>query len=289
MTCSSARPRLLAVDLDGTLLNPDSRIGATDAAALQRAAATGVAVLVATGRGFYSATWVLDDLPVPAYLALHNGALVLDPSGVELWRTVIDPGAVAAGLPRVRASGLHPMLYVGVAGGGGTDVTLVLEEAAHRSPYTRSYLSTKGRILEKVTDVATEAHRGALGMISFGAREQVVAAASELADLDGKIVSWWGPTRSADLLEAVAPAGTKGHAVQRLTERLGLEPQDVLAIGDNSNDLGMLHYAGTAVAMANATPEVRATAHFVTASNAASGVACALARVGLPVVAGKPG
>ena len=282
MMSASSPPRLLAVDLDGTLLNPDSEIGSADADALRRAADSGMAVLIATGRGYHSALrlrGVLEDLAVPAYLALHNGALVLDPSGAELWRTPMDVRAVTATLPRVRAAGLHPMLYVGVEAGGGPDVTLVLEDAAHRSPYAQSYLSTKTHILELAADVAASAHRGVLGMVSFGTRAEVVAGAAALAHLDGSVVSWWGPNGNSDLLEAVAPAGTKGHAVQRLTERLGLGRRDVLAIGDNSNDLSMLRYAGTAVAMANATPEVRAAANFVTESNAAAGVAVALDRV----------
>ena len=282
MMSANSPPRLLAVDLDGTLLNPDSEIGSADADALRRAADSGTAVLIATGRGYHSAMRLrgaLEDLAVPAYLALHNGALVLDPSGAELWRTAMAAEAVAAALPPVRAAGLHPMLYVGVAGGGGAEVRLVLEDAAHRSPHTQSYLRTKTGILEMAADVAAAAHRGVLGIVSFGVRAEVEAGAAALAHLDERIVSWWGPFPSADALEAVAPGGTKKDAVQRLAGRLGLTARDVVAIGDNSNDLGMLRYAGTAVAMANATPEVRAAAHFVTASNAEAGVAAALQRV----------
>ena len=274
--------RLLAVDLDGTLLNPDSRIGTADADALHRAVDGGMAVLIATGRGFHSVMrlqGMLAELAVPAYLALHNGALVLDPSGAELWRTAMDAEAVAAVLPPVRAAGLHPMLYVGVEGGGGAEVRLVLEDAAHRSRYAQFYLRTKTEYLELAADVAAAAHRGVLGMVSFGTRAEVIAGAAALAHLDGRIASWWGPFPSADALEAVAPTGTKGHAVKRLAERLGLTAREVVAIGDNSNDLEMLRYAGTAVAMANATPEVRAAAHFVTASNAEAGVAAALQRI----------
>ena len=279
MTPTGSPPRLLALDLDGTLLNPDSEVSAADADAVRRAMETGAAVLYATGRGYHSTSLVMDHLPMPAYLALHNGALVLDPSGAELWRTAMDARAIAATLPPVRAAGLHPMLYAGVAGGAGKEVRLVLEEAAHRSPYTQSYLSKKARILDVVADVAVAAQRGVLGMVSFGTRAEVEAGAAALAHLDGRIVSWWGTAPSADALEAVAPGGTKGHALRRLTERLGLAPRDVLAIGDNSNDLDMLRYAGTAVAMGNATPEARAAAHFVTASNAEAGVAAALQRV----------
>lgn len=279
MSAASPPPRLLALDLDGTLLNPDSEVGAADADAVRRAMEAGVAVMYATGRGYHSTSLVMDHLPMPAYLALHNGALVLDPSGAELWRTTMDAPAVTDTLRPVRAVGLHPMLYAGVAGGAGKEVRLVLEEAARRSPYTQSYLSKKRRILEVVADVAVAAHRGVLGMVSFGARAEVEAGAAALARLDGRIASWWGTAPSADALEAVAPGGTKGHAVRRLTERLGLAPRDVLAIGDNSNDLDMLRYAGTAVAMANATPEARAAARFVTASNAEAGVAAALKRV----------
>lgn len=277
-------PRLLAVDLDGTLLTPDRRIGAGDADALRRAVDAGVVVLVATGRGLHTARPVLEALPVPAYAALHNGALLLDPSGAELWRVCMQARAVAAALPLVRAAGLHPMLYAGVAGAGGADVTLVLERDARDSPHAQEYLRTKGPILELVADVAVARDRGVLGMVSFGSRDSVTAAASAMAPLNGSVESWWSPSTGpgADLFEALAPGGAKGCALRRLTERLGLTPEEVMAIGDNNNDLDMLRYAGTAVAMANATPEARAAAHFVTTANTANGVAHALARVGLP-------
>ena len=275
-------PRLLAVDLDGTLLGPEKRISAGDGGALRRAAAAGTVLLVATGRGLRSARPILEALPVPAYAALHNGALVLDPSGAELWRVPLPPRAVAAALPRVRAGGLHPMLYAGAAE-AGAEIALVLEPAARDSPYTQEYLRTKSAIMELVDDVAAARGRGVLGIVSFGPRRAVLAAAAAVAPLHGLVESWWGPAPvpPADLFEVVAPGGAKGGALRRLTERLGLTPQQVMAIGDNANDLGMLRYAGTAVAMANATAEVRAAAHFVTAGNAAGGVAQALARVGL--------
>ena len=276
-------PRLLAVDLDGTLLTPDRRIGAGDADALRRSVDAGVIVLVATGRGLHTARPVLEALPVPAYAALHNGALVLDPSGAELWRVWMQPRAVAAALPLVRAAGLHPMLYAGVAGAGGDDVTLMLEREARDSPHAQEYLRTKGPILELVGDVAAACDRGVLGIVSFGPRESVAAAATAVARLNGSVESWWSPSTGsgADLFEALAPGGAKGCALRRLTEGLGFTPQEVMAIGDNNNDLDMLRYAGTAVAMANATPEARAAAHFVTSANTANGVAYALERVGL--------
>ena len=278
-------PRLLAVDLDGTLLTPEKRVGAADIEALRCAADAGVAILVATGRGLHTARAVLEELPVPAYAALHNGALMLDPSGAELWRVSMQPRPVAAALPLVRAAGLHPMLYAGVSGAGGGEVTLVLEREARESPHTQDYLRTKGPILELVADVAAACDRGVLGIVSFGPRDSVAEAATAVGRLDGEVESWWSPATSsgADLFEALAPGGAKGRALRRLTERLGFTPEEVMAIGDNNNDLDMLRYAGTAVAMANATPEARAAAHFVTTANTADGVAHALGRIGLPV------
>ena len=197
----------------------------------------------------------------------------------------MQPRTVVAALPLVRGAGLHPMLYAGVAGTGGADVTLVLERDARDSPHAQDYLRTKGPILELVADVAVARDRGVLGIVSFGSRDSVTAAASAMAPLNGSVESWWSPSTGpgADLFEALAPGGAKGCALRRLTERLGFTPQEVMAIGDNNNDLDMLRYAGTAVAMANATPEARAAAHFVTTANTANGVAHALAYVGLPI------
>ena len=365
---------LLVVDLDGTLLGPDRTIGAADAEALRRAAAAGVTLCVATGRGLHTARPVLATLPVPAYAALHNGALMLDPDGAELWRTPLHPAAVAAAVALVRAAGLHPLLYArplagapqAVAGpespphaeasqqvtgaaqparggqaAGGTipardlqpgaawqlggagrtavpttaprapqpppvagallagprqpadarlaagatavrapppDLALVLERAARRSPDTQAYLSSKDAILEVTGDLLGARHRGVLGLVAFGPRAAVTAAAEALKPLHGRLASWWSTPLhdSAYLLEVAAPQGTKRGAAERLTCRLGLTRDRVAAIGDNNNDLELLNYAGVGIAMANATPGLRAAAAFVTTSNTEAGVARAL-------------
>ena len=388
---------LLVVDLDGTLLGPDRAIGAADAEALRRAAAAGVTLCVATGRGLHTARPVLATLPVPAYAALHNGALMLDPDGAELWRTPLHPAAVAAAVALVRAAGLHPLLYArplaaapqAVAGpespphaeasqqvagaaqparggqaAGGTmptggpapgavrqpaaagampaggppggpapgaawqlggagrtavpttaprapqpppvagallagarqpadarlaagataaraappDLALVLERAARRAADTQAYLSSKDAILEVTGDLLGARHRGVLGLVAFGPRAAVTAAAEALKPLHGRLVSWWSTPLhdSAYLLEVAAPQGTKRGAAERLTCRLGLTRDRVAAIGDNNNDLELLNYAGVGIAMANATPGLRAAAAFVTTSNTEAGVARAL-------------
>ena len=214
--------RLLAVDLDGTLLRPDKRISPADAGALRCAVDAGVAILVATGRGLLTARPVLEALPVPAYAALHNGALMLDPSGAELWRVSMQPRPVAAALPLVRAAGLHPMLYAGVAGAGGDDVTLVLERDARDSPYTQDYLRSKGPILELVEDVAARLRPRSAGDRQLRALDSVAAAATAVARMNGGVECWWSPwtTSGVDLFEAVAPGGDKGCTLRRLTERL---------------------------------------------------------------------
>lgn len=158
------------------------------------------------------------------------------------------------------------------------DLALVLEREARHSPYTQAYLGTKEAILEVTGDLRGARHRGVLGLVAFGPRAAVTAAAGALEPLHGRLVSWWSTPLhdAAYLLEVVAPQGTKRGAAERLTHRLGLTRDRVVAIGDNNNDLELVNYAGVGIAMANATPELRAAADFVTTSNTQAGVAHAL-------------
>ena len=81
--------QLIAIDLDGTLLNEYEKIGEFDNQALISAAKLKINFLLATGRSYYSTLTIIRSLPIHAYIALHNGAIILNPFGKEIWRAII--------------------------------------------------------------------------------------------------------------------------------------------------------------------------------------------------------
>ena len=275
--------KILAIDLDGTLLGPDRQIGASDSAALDLVVKAGMKVIIATGRSLYSARPVLKTIPVPVYVTLHNGALTIDPSGTELWRETIKPEAATAAIIAMKNSGLHPMMYTGNVCGIEDGAALFMEDLAYESLYSRSYLDTKKEILKVVDDLSLVNHEEVLEIVSFGTEPIVQSTLMAITPLKKSLTSWYGPTEkfSIKLLEVVSPTATKGQAVQRIVEQLKMTPKDVIAIGDNNNDIDMLKYAGTAIAMGNATHNVRTAAHFITTSNSSAGVARAIKEIGI--------
>ncbi len=89
---------------------------------------------------------------------------------------------------------------------------------------------------------------------------------------------------SFDLIEFLHPAVSKGNALRVMAAGLGIAPEEVVAIGDNHNDIGMLLFAGLGIAMGNAHDEVKAAADYITLSNADEGVATAIEKLVLPTL-----
>jgi hydroxymethylpyrimidine pyrophosphatase-like HAD family hydrolase len=260
-----SRPRLVATDLDGTLLDGDGRLTAYTTQVLGRVQDLGVRVVIVTARPL---RW-MDELwrQVGGGRGLgivSNGAITYDIHRRE--PLAVHGIAAAAGLPLVEA--------IRAAAPGAAFALECLGGFRHEPAYVEWHPSPPDvRIgdLESLWDepaVKVLAQHLTLDPAEFRAR--VVEAVGERAT----------PTWTVDRLMEISARGvTKGGALAELCGRLEIGPADVVAFGDMPNDLPMLHWAGTSYAVANAHPDVIAAASHRAPANHEDGVAVVLSGI----------
>jgi Cof subfamily protein (haloacid dehalogenase superfamily) len=266
--------RLVASDLDGTLLLPDETVSERTRAALAAAKEAGITVVLVSGRQPRSLAPIAERIGVGGIAICANGALIWDLDA----GTMVDATPLAADL----ASRLVHALREAIPG-----VLFAVE-------LERGFGRERGWA-EETTDVRPEVlEADALELITGPVIKLLVRHPTlpfaELAERarqaigDDAVATWAG----LRLVEISAAGVTKAFALERVCERLGVDASEVVAVGDMPNDLAMLKWAGTAVAVANATQEVLDAADEVTAANVEDGVAQLLERI-LAVNGHRPG
>lgn len=254
-------PRLVALDLDGTLLTSDKRITERSRAAVGRLAARGVRVVLCTGRPPRSTVGYADELDLHHPFVCYNGAATFDPVSDELRvRHRLDPEVVREAVARLRAA------FPGVAAGLETDSGWYLEPEVAVRRRSEARLGDD----EPTAVGPIESFLGS-GAIKLLVSHPGVGAEALAGAVEGLPVyrTWSSPA----MLELMAPEVDKRSALQELAAGLGLEPAEVAVFGDQRNDLEMIAWAGLGVAVANASEAVLAAADLVAASNDADGVA----------------
>ena len=273
-----ARFRLVAIDLDGTLLDSHRSVPEVNRTALERAQGKGVKLAVVTGRRLPSARPYLSHLRLDLLMVLNGGALIqrgLD--GPVLERKLI-PLAVSQEVLRL-ASQMRavPVVDDGSDGEG----RLLIESGAPVSPSLEAYLDKTTPPPFRVSHLAAALEKNPLQIMFAGSISRMRATADGLQEKLGSrlaLALTEYPTSDFAILDVVAAGASKGEALRFLADREGILPGETMAIGDNWNDLGMLEAAGLAVVMGNACPELRSRGFAVTGSNDEGGVAQAIER-----------
>ncbi len=264
-----ARVRLLACDLDGTLLTRRKRISPRTREALDAAAARGVAVILATGRSFPVARFFCGDLMLVAPQITFNGAVIYDPRAERaLSEYLIPPQHLPAALDFYVDEGI-PIGFYAPDG-------LYLD--AHM-PDPPSWFPGSASIGTLVDDVRTLGERPCIKIVGHGDPYTIAELRPRAVERLGHHL--YVTQTAATLLEVLHPEVSKGAALRRIAHLLGVDRTEVVAFGDNHNDLDMLEFAGIGVAMGNATAEAKAVADMVTAGNEEDGIAVALERLGV--------
>ncbi len=270
--------RLIALDIDGTLLT--SRREMTDATvdAVRHAADRGVLVTVCTGRSLPSATAAVPRLTLNAPFVLNNGALIYDVPINRARYTRHLPKHLAGDSVRLfRSLGFHPIVY-----GPLPEVRYFYYDSF--DPDNHSFIYYAAQHADRVHQVEDvfDFLRQDVTCVTIAERVERVRSReshirAQLPDTD--VVFEISPWDRRYCIVTVMPAGvSKGGGLRRLASLLGIDLSDVMAVGDNLNDLEMLSVAGMGVAMANGTPEVLARADYVTASVDDEGVARVIER-----------
>lgn len=253
--------KLIAIDVDDTLINDDKVVTQATQKALEQAIAQGVKVTLATGRMYASAQAIAKQTGLNVPLITYQGSLVknlLD--GHVLYERAVPADAARKIHEYCAAHGLHLQLYI--------DDQLYVKEDNDK---TKSYagLSKIPYIVEPDFDKLID--KPSTKMLIIDEPDFLDNLADILRDLVGEQVHI---TKSKPhFLEMTHKEATKGHALQHLADHFGCDISEVIAIGDSWNDREMLEVAGLGVAMGNAVPSLKEIANYVTFSNNEDGVA----------------
>jgi Cof subfamily protein (haloacid dehalogenase superfamily) len=268
--------RLLALDIDGTLLDTDGRIPGANREAVARAIDAGVEVALATGRRYDFARPIFESLPGPLTLILSNGAIVKNRDGQTVMRSLLPrqtARAVLADVPEHRASAA--VVFDRPREGQVVFEAIDWEHPRHRRFFevNRPFLAESSPLEECLTEDPIQV------MFSGGCVEMRGLFERLQQRVDGFSVALTEyEHRDFSLVDVVTAGCSKGSALRAWAAERGFARDEVMAIGDNLNDLQMLEFAGTAVLMGNALPELKAWGWPVTGSNNEGGVAQAIDR-----------
>lgn len=262
---SKTHIRLIATDLDGTLLDSENQLPLANRRALQQAVARNVRLALVTARKQSTALDVAQLLDLPCACVAHNGARIWDWEGNELRHLVIDL-ALAQEIARF-ADELSLPLVVTVDEVNYYSPAYPFDPAWH-SPSEQAVASCAEALTAPPTRIIVAGDRG------------IDHLSVMLAPLAEHLVLHRYYSREGTLASAVIthPLATKESAVACLAEQIAVLPDEVLALGDAHADAGMLRWAGVGVAMANAMPEAREAADWIAPSHDDAGLAVAVER-----------
>jgi Cof subfamily protein (haloacid dehalogenase superfamily) len=279
--------QLIAIDIDGTLMpSTGPKISPRNRAALQAAEAAGIEIVISTGRRQAYAMPLIAQVGLSenSVMISSNGAVVRSFDGELLDRRFLPVETARELCAALRGYGT--MVFTFDRDGTGSLVIESLPQLHARIDRwveaNRPYL-TEIQPIERAFDGGEEPIQGML----CGTLAEMAAAEKQLllSDVAGRIAMHRTEyaARNLSILDLLPPGCSKGAALASLASIRGLEREQIMAIGDNLNDLEMLEYAGRAVVMANASQEILALAQHrgweLTASNDEDGVALAVEEV----------
>jgi 5-amino-6-(5-phospho-D-ribitylamino)uracil phosphatase len=270
--------KLLALDIDGTLLNSQMKITARTKATLQRAVAAGVKVVLVTGRRFHAARPIAQQLQLDLPLITHNGVLVKNAETLE----IIDFQPLAVDLAQ-------ELVHLGRQYRADTlccedphgEGRLVFEQISPVNDRLWAYVNAFSKFAQQVPDLHRHIAQPVIQVFYCGPCQLMDDIAKHLnTHLAGaiKIVMTAYRRHDMTIVDAINVDCSKGYALARLAQSLGIIPSEVMAVGDNQNDLEMLQYAGLPVMMANSDISLQNQGFATTLSNDEDGVAVAVER-----------
>lgn len=268
--------KLLALDIDGTLLNRKSKVTPRVREALDQAQSQGVQIALVTGRRFSSARPIVEELELAIPLVSHNGALTKNITTLETIQYHPFANATACEVIRAGREFQADIICCDDPDGMGK---MVMEGFSPENRALEMYLKKYWDSVVEVPDLLGYLQHDPIQIMFSGRCDHMDEFAQVLETMLGERAKvFLTRYRKLDLtiMDVLSPAASKGEAVAHLAAMHGIEQQEVMAIGDNHNDLPMLRYAGVGVVMANAEDELKQLGFAITASNEEDGVAVAV-------------
>jgi Cof subfamily protein (haloacid dehalogenase superfamily) len=265
---------MVCIDLDGTLLSPQGTVTERARNAVHRALRAGLLVVFATGRNWTESRTVLEAVQHYDSAVFVGGAMVVDTKNeITLHRTMMEPLLAAEVSDLLERNG-HAVLALQDTGSAGVDYVVSADIPVNAE--TAHWMSMTKAALHRVPRLGNFSHEHTI-------RVGIVAEPTETARLQQELTEKFGerivmqairvPTANVDVLEIFDPAVNKWQGILHVARRHNIDPSQIIAIGDDLNDLAMIKNAGLGVAMGNARPEVKAIAKLVIKPNHEEGLA----------------
>jgi Cof subfamily protein (haloacid dehalogenase superfamily) len=269
--------RLIASDIDGTLLNPEFKISSRDLAALRRAHAAGIEIVLVTGRRHSFALPIAKQLGFDLWLISSNGAITRSLSGETFHRDLMPRETCRDLCIAMQAFRGHTVLTFDTEAKGA----IVLEHLDALNLSIRRWLEKNIQYIEFIIPIEDALVTDPVQAMFCGSMDRMAQALAALraTGLGNRITTLRTeyPERDLSMIDILNAGCSKGHALARWARHRGFRPEEVMAIGDNHNDVEMLEFAGYPVIMGNACEELRSRGWNVTLGNDNCGVAAALA------------
>lgn len=278
--------KCVAIDMDGTLVNSDHIVSEENAQAIKQAQSEGVEVVIATGRSYLEARYVLHEAGIHCPIICVNGAEVRSAEGDKLYSIPLQLEEI-----HTLTSTLNELdIYYEVYTDEGTysqdydkaisTIMDIFMSANIRQDYEKAIEGAKARfdkglvkLIDSYEPLFQDPTKEIYKLLAFSLDQESLATASQrLGNLETVAVSSSG----AENLEITHYGAQKGIALTNFVEQRGISLFETMAIGDNYNDVSMFKRVGKAVAMGNAPEEIQKMCHMVTATNDENGVAKAI-------------
>jgi len=262
--------KLLVLDIDGTLLDKNGVISAEDRKALARVGDLGLPVSLSTGRVAQACLGIISQLSLDSYHIFFDGALVSNPNhGKEIYVQPIDKMVAKQAIEFAHLNGINLEFY-------SADHYFV-ERETWASDIRRDFYHTPPTVVD--ISKLWQKERIIKGVLTLRSPEERARAEILYLQFKDSLSFSWTKTPAypeVDFINVLAPEVSKGKALEALASFLGIPLTEVMAVGDETNDISLLSSAGLAIAMGDAPDEVKAVADYVTLDVDHNGLAAAV-------------
>jgi Cof subfamily protein (haloacid dehalogenase superfamily) len=275
--------RLLAIDIDGTLLDSHGRVPGAHHRALAEAARRGIALALVTGRSFHFTRPLAESLKLPLSLVVNNGALVKDVEGRTMMRHLLSREVARVVLADTKAyEDSVAVVFDRDGPEADNERQIVFERMDWTHPNRQGYFAKNKAFIAPASPLAAALTEDPIQVMFNGSVAPMRRLAEELEAMPiagrFRVALTEYEARDFSLVDVNAAGCSKGSTLARWTEAQGITPDEVMAVGDNLNDVEMLEFAGIGVVMGNAASAVREKGFPVTGTNDEDGLAAAIER-----------
>lgn len=245
--------KMVVTDIDGTIYSPQQGITPEVKQCIKKLTDNGIYVAIATGRSFSSTKSIADELGIKCPLICYQGGLINTYEGEVLNVKYLNEDIAREIVKELRSRGIHMNVYI-------EDVLFVEND----NDYIKAYVGDKGIDYFKVESFDELDFSKLNKILAIDHNTKLIEDLIE--ELQTKYPQIYVVKSTNIFCEIANKQATKGNAIKFLANKMGFTEKEVLAIGDQNNDIEMIETAGIGVAMGNGTEQIKAAADYTTAS-----------------------